>query len=632
MEKEKKIYKKKKNYLYMRYLGSKKKLFKNIEKLFMEKKLFKNDYTLFDAFAGTSTIGNYFKNKFKIISNDNLYFCYVYSNVLLNPIDKKFKKLDLNPFEYFNKEESKLKGFVYENYSTGKSERQYFSEENAMRIDFIRTKIEEWFNKEKINQNEYFYLIACLLESLSKVSNVAGVYGSYLKIWDSRALKTMKFIEVEEFENNNIFENETHNKEIENLIEDLKGDILYLDPPYSKNQYSTQYHILETIALYDNPKIYGKTGHREVISKNSNFSKNGLVHIEFEKLIKKADFKHIILSYNSDGLMEKEFIEKVLKRYGKENTYTFKKINYRQYINKRTNVKKEHFEYLFYVEKKDKKEILYKSPLNYQGGKYDLIDFIKENLPKNFNRFIDLFGGGFNVGINFYSKQIIYNDLNYKVKELLETLRNEDLFNLYKFLNNNIKKFKLEKRNKETFVKLREFYNSKKENERCSKLLYLLILYGFNQQIRFNSKLEYNNTIGPSGFNNNIFEILISFVNELKNKNITFYSKDFEDIEKYMNKETFVYCDPPYLITTGGYNNGKRGFEDWREKEEIRLLNFLDKLNKKGVKFMLSNILENKKNETNKILLNWIKENNYKLIEYKKQYRKGRKEILIINY
>ena len=195
-----------------------------------------------------------------------------------------------------------------------KSERQYFSKENAARIDFIRTKIEEWFNKEKINKNEYYYLIACLLESLSKVSNVAGVYGSYLKIWDSRALKFMKFIEVEKLNRNNIFKNEIHNKEIENLIEDIKGDVLYLDPPYSQNQYSTQYHILETIALYDNPEIFGKTGHREVISKNSKFSKKGLVHIEFSKLIKKAKFKHIILSYNSDGLMEKEFIEKVLKK------------------------------------------------------------------------------------------------------------------------------------------------------------------------------------------------------------------------------------------------------------------------------------------------------------------------------
>ena len=196
----------------------------------------------------------------------------------------------------------------YIKFSPGGSERQYFSEENA-RIDYIRSTIEKWYGEEKINKNEYYYLIACLIESVSKVANVAGVYGSYLKLWDPRSVKPMKFIKVEQLKETALFENEIYNMNLEELINDISGDILYLDPPYTKNQYSVQYHLLETIALYDEPELKGKTGARDTSSKTSKFSKPGEVHIEFEKIIAKANFKYIILSYSSDGIMSKNTLK-----------------------------------------------------------------------------------------------------------------------------------------------------------------------------------------------------------------------------------------------------------------------------------------------------------------------------------
>ena len=108
-------------------------------------------------------------------------------------------------------------------------------------------------------------------------------------------------------------------------------------------------------------------------------------------------------------------------------------------------------------------------------------------------------------------------------------------------------------------------------------------------------------------------------------------SEDFEKMWEHINKNTFIYLDPPYLITLGSYNDGKRGFNGWDEKEELRLLKFLNKLNSKGIKFMLSNVLEHKEKK-NKILIDWIKENNYRVIEYKEKTRKNRKEVLIVNY
>lgn len=616
----------------MRYIGNKKRVLSYIEKLINDKKINKENYTFCDAFSGTATVGNYFKDKFKIIANDNLYTSYIMSQARLNTPDLTFELLGLDPFEVFNDENKKLKGFIYNNYSPGGSERQYFSSDNASRIDFIRTKIEYWYNHEKLTRNEYYYLIACLIESVSKVANVAGVYGSYLKMWDSRAVKPLNFIHVEQLKEKSLYENEVYNKNIEELINDISGDILYLDPPYTKNQYSIQYHVLETIALYDEPELKGKIGSRDTSKQTSKFSKPGEVHIEFEKIIAKAKFKYIILSYSSDGIMSKEYIESVFKRYGKPETYEFRKFTYKQYLNSKTEKDEKHCEYLFYVEKRDSSDdVSYASPLNYIGGKADMIEFIKKNAPKNIDRFIDLFGGGFNVGINFTAEQIIYNDCNFKVKELLEMFRNIETIDLYKYIIKMIKKYKLKKGDKESYLKIRNLYNSQDKDLRDPRLLYLLILFGYQQQIRFNSSYDYNNPVGQAGFNDKILEKLISYCRNLKEKNVIFISEDFENIWEHINKNTFIYLDPPYLITLGSYNDGKRGFNGWNEKEELRLLKFLHKLNSKGIKFMLSNVLEHKEKK-NEILIDWIRENNYRIIEYTEKARKNRKEVLIVNY
>lgn len=615
----------------MRYIGNKTKIVNQIDSLIKKLNLDENNFTFCDAFSGTATVGNYFKSKFKIIANDNLYASYVITQAKLNTPDLKFSKLNVDPFEVFNDVNNQYKGFIYENYSPGGSAgRMYFSKENAARIDYIRKTIEDWLKNELIDKKEYYYLIACLLESISKVANVAGVYGAYLKKWDPRAVKPMKFINVEMLNHTTRFENEVYNKKIEEIINDISGDVLYLDPPYTKNQYSVQYHLLETISKYDNPEIKGITGARDTSSLTSSFSKPGDVHVEFEKLIARANFKHIIVSYSSDGIMSKEYIESVLKRHGKPETLVFQKSEYRRYLNSKAK-KDEHYEYLFYIEKKDEKDVVYASPLNYIGGKADMVPFFKKYFPQKTERFIDLFGGGFNVGINADSEQLIYNDCNFKVKELLETFKNEDTATIYRYVDKMIKKYKLEKGNKDSYLRIRELYNSTPLEKRDPKLLYLLVLYGFQQQIRFNSSYSYNNPVGQAGYNDKILEKLISYCRNLKEKNVSFYSKGFEEMNSFVNKNSFVYCDPPYLITLGSYNDGKRGFNGWNEDDEKRLLLYLEELNSKGIKFMLSNILEYKGKE-NTILTEWIEKNNFKVINYDGKARKSRNEVIIINY
>ena len=108
-------------------------------------------------------------------------------------------------------------------------------------------------------------------------------------------------------------------------------------------------------------------------------------------------------------------------------------------------------------------------------------------------------------------------------------------------------------------------------------------------------------------------------------------TEDYERFFDYINKEDFVYIDPPYLITLGSYNDGKRGFNGWNEKEEKRLLDFLEKLNGRDIKFMLSNVIYHK-DKTNTILKEWIKKNNFTVINYNEKARGNRKEVIIINY
>lgn len=626
----------------MRYIGNKTKLLETLDKFLISKKLNKKGMIFCDLFAGTCTVGDYFKDRYEIIANDNLYFSYSIANGKLKYNSKTFfKNLGFDPFDYFNNVNTEFytTGFCYNHFSPAISGRQYFSDENAKKIDFIRNTIDEWFDKKQIDENEKYYLIGCLLESISKISNVAGVYSAYLKIWDPRAVKKMQLIPIET-KGEAKYQNEVYLSDASDLIKKINGDILYLDPPYTPTQYISQYHVLETIAKNDWPEIHGVGAHRDNGDQISMWCRKGKVHEEFENLIANANFKHIILSYSDAGIMSKEFIEKVFKRHAKEGTYTFKKIDFAKYKSTRA-VKKEvkdntknkkHYEWLFYIEKKD--DPIYSSPLNYIGGKYDVLPLIKKSLPEKIDCFFDLFGGGGTVGLNVQAKKVVYNDINWVVRDLLEKITHDKFLATYNYIEKNIKKYGLEKKNKQQYTNFRTHYNSIEKGSRNPLDLYLLICFGFEHQIRFNKNLEFNNPCGNSGYNQEMLEKIVSYSNRTKNMNIVFKSMDYKSYAKEIEKDDFVYCDPPYLISCGAYNDGKRGFNGWDENQEMQLLEFLKKLDDRGIRFMLSNMVD-RNQKSNTQLMNWIKENNFKVIKNKnitKRNRQNRQEIIVINY
>lgn len=272
-----------------------------------------------------------------------------------------------------------------------------------------------------------------------------------------------------------------------------------------------------------------------------------------------------------------------------------------------------------------------KSPLNYTGGKFKLLPQIIPLFPKQINVFIDLFGGGFNVGINVEAKVIAYNDLDNHIVELLQYFRRNDTEKLLQDIDELILKFELSKENRQGYNLIRDYYN---EENNSPIVFYTLLCYAFNNQIRFNKDGKYNMSFGKdrSSFNPSSRKKFIEFVNELHKKDCMFFNVPFDRFRfDDLEQGDFVYCDPPYLNSTATYNE-QRG---WTKEDERALLANLDRLNQKHIKFALSNnlqyensLLEEWKNKYNTHYL----DGDYSNCSYHKKDKSKGCEILITNY
>lgn len=272
-----------------------------------------------------------------------------------------------------------------------------------------------------------------------------------------------------------------------------------------------------------------------------------------------------------------------------------------------------------------------KSPLNYVGGKYKLLGEMLALFPENINTFVDLFGGGFNVGINIDSKHAVYNDIETNVTNLLKHLYTNDVNEVLAAIDNLITQFNLSKTNAEGFAQLRDYYN---QNTSDSIAFYTLICFAFNYQIRYNKAGQFNMTFGKerSSFNPSLRAKFIEFVETLQTKDCSFLDKTFKDFDfSNLGQDDFVYADPPYFNSVAAYNeNG-----GWTEDDERSLLEKLDELNAQGVKFALSNNLKYE----NPILKEWLKKYtvhylnaDYSNCNYHKKDKSPDVEVLITNY
>lgn len=303
--------------MVLNYIGSKKSLLPFIDDVV---KGLAADGTFCDPFAGTGSVGNFFKNRFTVTSNDSEYYSYIINYATL----KCDYTVRLGEYLDTLNNTNGVTGFVTQNYSPV-GDRMFFTTENAQKIDGIRVRLDSMVASGEITEDEYTYMLACLLEAADKVANIACVYGSFLKKFKGSAKRGLVLVPI-----HTDVQTPGHNVYNSDIIDFFKTagsgrpyDIVYLDPPYNHRQYSTNYFVLNYIANYKKVDLKGKTGIPPDCFK-SKFSSKTLARNEFETLIGLIDSKYILLSYNNEGIISSTDIVNVLQKKGTVTVHTKK--------------------------------------------------------------------------------------------------------------------------------------------------------------------------------------------------------------------------------------------------------------------------------------------------------------------
>lgn len=326
----------------MNYIGSKWSLLPYLRRLIHQKKL---TGTFCDLFAGTTAVGQEAKRcGFAVISNDWQEYSFVLGRAYLcvndypdfaslratypdifnrpslwrpddQPPDEPLRKV----LSYLNELPGIDTGFVYNNYCAGgtrhrEHQRQYFSDENGRRCDAIRQTLAQWRVERSVDENEYYLLLAALLESIDRVANTASVYAAFLKHIKHTARRPLELRMPRIIPSTQ--HHQVYKEDANAVIRRLSCDVLYIDPPYNQRQYAANYHVLETIAANDRPLLSGKTGLRPYTHQKSRYCTSKSVAEAFAELLENARARHIIVSYNDEGLLAPEELRKLLEQRG----------------------------------------------------------------------------------------------------------------------------------------------------------------------------------------------------------------------------------------------------------------------------------------------------------------------------
>lgn len=636
-----------------RYLGNKYKLLDFIKQTVKMECVGVN--TIADIFAGTGAVASAFSDK-KLITNDLLYFNHV-CHIAWFGSEKYDEEKIKNLIEFYNSIIPKEENYMSLNFAN-----TFFSLDDCKKIGFIREDIEINYANNKINRRERAILITSLIYAMDKIANTCGHYDAYIK--GAEFTKHLE-LSIPLASNINNVNNQCYNEDANSLVERIEADLVYIDPPYNSRQYCDAYHLLENVARWEKPNVTGVALKMDRSNLKSDYCTSSAA-AAFGDLVAKIKAKYILLSYNnmaekgndrSNAKISDDDIIRTLSKKGKVKIFSTK---YKAFSAGKSNITNNQ-ERLFLCECYDynHKEII-QSPLNYTGGKFKLLPQILPHFPKDMECFVDLFCGGGNVGINVPCNKVIFNDNNALLRFMFGTFKNLEKQTTFELIDSIIEKYGLSNSNKYGyeyynctsadglskynnlgFLKLRDDFNSRTTFDYTYYItLYVLIVYSFNNQIRFNKKGEFNLPVGKRDFNKKMREKLSCFIDRLKSGDYSFESCDFRQLSTNgWNEKTFVYVDPPYLITCATYNE----HEGWNEELEKELLQYLDVLHSRGIRFALSNVLRSKGKE-NKILSNWVNANieKYRVIyldytysnsNYQTKDRTSKTdEVLIVNY
>ena len=310
----------------MNYIGSKISLLSFIDETIKDVTGYDDNkgYVFADLFAGTGSVGKYYKTKgWDVISNDIQQYSYVLNKHWIcnntNTTASNIKEIE----EYFNNLPI-VDGFVCNNYCSNGG-RNYFTNENGGKCDTIRQEIDHLMKNNLISDNEYYWYLASLLDNVDKCANTASVYISFLKHIKKTASNVFTFQLLPIIDGNigKVFCGNANN-----LIKTIAGDVLYLDPPYNSRQYCAYYHVLETIARNDNPTVKGITGQRDYSSQKSAYCSSKTALENLDDLLANANFTFVFMSYNNEGIMSLEDIKQVMSKYGFYERREIQKLRY----------------------------------------------------------------------------------------------------------------------------------------------------------------------------------------------------------------------------------------------------------------------------------------------------------------
>lgn len=636
-----------------RYLGNKYKLLDFIKSTVTSQ--CKGINTVADIFAGTGSVASAFTDK-KLITNDILYFNYICHVAWFGSQHYSTAKVEAL-ICYYNYVKPMEDNYMSENFSN-----TFFSADDCRKIGFIREDIENRYKANEINERERAILITSLLYAMDKIANTCGHYDAYIK--GATFDKSLELC-VPLASNDNNENNQCYNEDANQLVKRMEADLVYIDPPYNSRQYCDAYHLLENVARWEKPAVSGVALKMDRSKLKSEYCTSSAAKA-FEDLVSKIKAKYILLSYNnmadkgngrSNAKISDDDIMRILSRKGKVKVFSEK---HKAFSAGKSDIK-DNEERLFLCECYDyRQKELIQSPLNYTGGKYKLLPQILPHFPKDIDFFVDLFCGGGNVGINVSCNKVLFNDSNDIIRYMFGTFKNMDKDETFRLIDSIIKKYGLSdsekygyeyygctsadglsKYNSEGYNRLRADFNKMQSKDYGYYItLYVLIVYSFNNQIRFNKKGEFNLPPGKRDFNKKMRDKLSAFIDRLKSGDYKFESCDFRELQdEDWNDKTFVYADPPYLITCATYNEQ----DGWNEELEKELLAYLDNLNERGIRFALSNVLKSKGKE-NSILIDWVNKNmsKYRVIYLDYSYSNSNyhtkdrtsktDEVLIVNY
>ncbi len=634
-----------------RYLGNKYKLLPFIEEIVSQE--CGAIHTVADIFSGTGAVASAFQSK-KMITNDLLYSNYICNLAWFGAESFDCKKISAH-IQRYNQLQTNEENYMTENFSD-----TFFSRQDCAKIGFIRQDIEDLYQAKEINQRERALLVTSLLYAMDKIANTCGHYDAYRQGAAFEKTLELRAPMPEPNNPNNI----CYQMDANQLVRQIEADLIYIDPPYNSRQYCDAYHLLENVACWQKPEVKGVARKMDRTALKSSYCTAGAA-AAFEDLIQHCKAKYILFSYNnmaakgddrSNAKIADEDIFRILKAKGEVQVFSR---NYKAFTTGKSNISG-NAERLFLCKCFDAKKETIQSPLNYIGGKYKLLPQILPLFPKDISYFVDLFCGGCNVGLNVDCSKVLFNDANHSLVGLYKTFQTLEKARTFALIKDVINRYGLSRSaehgyayyscnsagglaryNKEPFLRLRQDFNQhQQQDELYYIMLYVLIVYSFNNQIRFNQAREFNLPVGKRDFNAKMQQKLSKLIDRIKSSDYTFTCMDFKSFRlNTLDANSLLYIDPPYLITCATYNeqNG------WSPQQERQLLAFLDKVHKKGLRFALSNVLRSKGKE-NTILLKWLKRNSahYRAIPLDYHYANSNyqtkdrsantEEVLIVNY